>query len=238
MYLFYQSDIINNSICNLSEDESRHCAQVLRLKFGDVIHITNGKGSLYTATLNEVHHKQCVVSVQQEHRQQKSESFRLHMAIAPTKNMDRTEWFVEKAVELGIDEITPIICARSERREIKTDRLKKVAISAMKQSLKNFLPQINEAVPLKKLLEQPIKDQRFICFGDAADEANLAHAKVNEYHNLFLIGPEGDFTAQEITAAIEKGYQPLNLGKSRLRTETAALHVVSIVNFKQAATAN
>jgi 16S rRNA (uracil1498-N3)-methyltransferase len=139
---------------------------------------------------------------------------------------------------LGIDEITPIICARSERREIKTDRLKKVAISAMKQSLKNFLPQINEAVPLKKLLEQPITDQRFICFGDAADEANLAHAKVNEYHNLFLIGPEGDFTAQEITAAIEKGYQPLNLGKSRLRTETAALHVVSIVNFKQAATAN
>jgi 16S rRNA (uracil1498-N3)-methyltransferase len=238
MQLFYQPDIINYNLCRLSEEESRHCAQVLRLKVGDMIQITNGKGSLFNASLTEVNHKSCMVSVISEIQHQVPTNFSLHMAVAPTKNMDRTEWFIEKAVELGIDEITPIICARSERREIKTERLKKVAVSAMKQSLKYQLPIINEAVPLKKHLEQNKAAQKFICFGNANEDANLSGAKVSETHNIFLIGPEGDFTEQEIATALDHGYQPLHLGKSRLRTETAALHVVSIVNFLQSTAAN
>lgn len=233
MQLFYQADLTPNNTHFLNEEESRHCAQVLRLKVGDIIHITNGLGSLFTAELLEVNHKKCLISVMQETIQKKNTDYSLHMAIAPTKNMDRMEWFLEKAVEMCIDEITPIICARSERKEIKTERLKKVAISAMKQSLKYHLPQINEAISLTDFLNKTKIDQAFICFGEAPADNNLHAFDIKQHHNLFLIGPEGDFNPKEIDAAKEKGYKPLNLGTSRLRTETAALHVVSIVNFQK-----
>jgi 16S rRNA (uracil1498-N3)-methyltransferase len=233
MQLFYQSNLILNSNVILNEEESRHCAQVLRLKAGDEIHITNGLGSLFLATLIEVHHKKCLLAITSETKYPKTKDFSLHLAIAPTKNMDRMEWFLEKAVELGIDEVTPIICARSERKEIKTERLYKVVISAMKQSLKYHLPVINEAISFNQFMAKEHQSQNFICFGEAPLSNNLNTFQTNKTQNLFLIGPEGDFTPSEINIATQKGYKPLNLGTSRLRTETAAMHVVSIVNFKK-----
>jgi 16S rRNA (uracil1498-N3)-methyltransferase len=233
MQLFYQNNIVNNTTCVLNEEESRHIAQVLRLKVDNTIQITNGKGSLFTARLIEIHHKKCVINVLNETLSPKAENFSLHLAIAPTKNMDRMEWFVEKAVELGIDEITPVICNRSERKEIKIDRLIKVAVAAMKQSLKFNLPQINEATTFEKFISLNGQNQGYICFGNAEPANSLHSFSTNNQHNTFLIGPEGDFTPNEILKAAENGYKPINLGPSRLRTETAALHVVSIVNFKK-----
>lgn len=232
MQLFFQNDIVLHTTCLLNEEESRHCAQVMRLKSGDLIQITNGSGSLFKAELLEVHHKKCVLAVKEESQFPKADNYSVHVAVAPTKNMDRMEWFVEKAVELGIDEITPVICSRSERKEIKTERLKKVAIAAMKQSLKYYLPQINEGIKFNDFVKNKKEEQSFICFG-AAPASNSLHAFTTEKkHNLFLIGPEGDFTENEINTAIQNGFQALHLGASRLRTETAALHVVSIAHFR------
>jgi len=205
----------------------------VRLKQGDCINITNGNGSLFLAELIEVHHKKCLIAVNNETVYTNPKDFSLHMAVAPTKNMDRMEWFVEKAVELGINEITPIICTRSERKEIKKERLVKVAISAMKQSLKFHLPQINEAVVFNEFVSKTKVQNSFICFGEAPESNNLHQFNTAKQHNLFLIGPEGDFTPKEIITASEKNYKPLNLGKSRLRTETAAIHIVSLVSFQQ-----
>lgn len=235
MQLFYQADLTTQNTHFLNEEESRHCAQVLRLKAGDHIHITNGLGSLFTAELIDVNHKKCLLAIQHESKYPKAKDYSLHLAIAPTKNMDRIEWFIEKAVEMGIDEITPLLCARSERKEIKTERLKKVAISAMKQSLKFHLPQINEIIPFANFIANTTIEQGFICFGEAPSQNQLNAFTTANKHNIFLIGPEGDFTPKEINLAAEKKYIPLNLGTSRLRTETAALHVVSIVNFKNSA---
>jgi len=232
MQLFYQPDLILNTTQILNEEESRHCAQVLRLKAGDTIYLTNGKGSLFTAELLEVNHKKCLLAIKQEAKNDKPPHYSLHLAIAPTKSMDRMEWFIEKAVEMGIDEITPLICSRSERKEIKIERLKKVAIAAMKQSLKYYLPTINEAISFNEFIIKTKVNQAYICFGEAPVNSNLQHYNTGTNANLFLIGPEGDFTPKEIIIATERGYKPLNLGTSRLRTETAALHVVSIVNFK------
>jgi 16S rRNA (uracil1498-N3)-methyltransferase len=233
MQLFYQPKLLVNTTQILNEEESRHCAQVLRLKSGDIINITNGNGSFFTAELIDVNHKKCVIAITQETTYPKENNYSLHLAIAPTKSMDRMEWFIEKAVEMGIDEITPLICARSERKEIKTERLMKVAISAMKQSLKCYLPKINEVILFNDFLAKPNLQQAFICFGEAHATSNLHEFNTSKNHNLFLVGPEGDFTPKEITTASQKGYKPLNLGSSRLRTETAAMHIVSIVNFKK-----
>jgi len=232
MQLFYQPDLTLNNTHFLNEEESRHCAQVLRLKTGDIINITNGIGSLFSAELIDVNHKKCFVFVKSETLFQKQSDYSLHLAIAPTKSIDRIEWLLEKAVEMGIDEISPIICSRSERKEIKIDRLNKVALSAMKQSLKYYLPKINSAISFNEFVAKTKIDQAFICFGEAPISNNLSAYEIKHKHNLFLIGPEGDFTPKEIITANEKGYQALNLGKARLRTETAALHVVSIANFK------
>lgn len=232
MQLFYQPDLTLNNSHLLNEEESRHCAQVLRLKAGDHINITNGKGSLFHTELIDVNHKKCLVFVNKETLFPKPDDYSLHMAIAPTKSIDRMEWFLEKAVEMGIDQISPIICSRSERKEIKVERLNKVAVSAMKQSLKYHLPKINEAITFNEFIAKTMTEQAFICFGEAPASNNLAAFELKHKHNLFLIGPEGDFTPKEILLASEKGYIALNLGNARLRTETAALHVVSIANFK------
>lgn len=233
MQLFYQPDLVVHTNALLNEEESRHCAQVLRLKAGDQIQLTNGKGSLFTADLLDVTHKKCLIAVKEEAIYTKDKESSLHMAVAPTKNMDRMEWFLEKAVEMGIDKITPVICSRSERKEIKTGRLKKVAVSAMKQSLNYFLPEINEAVSLAEFIAKTTSSNAFICSGEAPEINNLHEVQTNKKHTIFLIGPEGDFTPKEIQSATEKGFRLLNLGASRLRTETAALHVVSIVNYKK-----
>ncbi len=231
MNLFYQPELSTEATYFLNEEESRHCTQVLRLKKGHIIHITNGHGVFFTAEILEPGQKKCLIRIISEKTTEKDKNFSLHVAIAPTKNMDRMEWLIEKAVELGIDEITPLICSRSERKIIKTDRLEKIAVAALKQSLKFFLPQINQAVPIHEFIAQASEKNRFICFGEAPPENNLHRFTTVSKNNLFLIGPEGDFSSEEIQLAVKNNFIPLHLGNARLRSETAALHVISIVNF-------
>lgn len=232
MRLFYQPHI-NAGDNFLNAEESRHCVKVLRLKQGDTIHVTDGKGVLYTCILIEADPSKCALEVI-EKQTESPKDHHIHIAIAPTKNQDRLEWFVEKSVELGIDKISPILCRQSERKTLKTDRLKRKAISAMKQSLKFRVPEISELTPVTKLLDYQTEAQKFIAYVDDLPRPHLINAAKKGMHYLVLIGPEGDFSEEEVSAAIESGFEAVSLGDSRLRTETAgvvACHVLGLVNF-------
>ena len=232
MYLFY-SPLINQGQNILGEKESWHCTRVLRLAEGGIIHLTDGRGNLYKCVIRYSDPKQCivnVVSVQKEYLKRKNY---LHIGIAPTKSMDRFEWFLEKATEIGIDEITPVFCAHSERIRIKTERLQKILVAAMKQSLKAYLPKLNEPSNLKNLVDLDFTGQRFIAFCESGEEDELQKVYQKGANALILIGPEGDFSPDEIALAKKQGFIPISLGKSRLRTETAgivACHTITLLN--------
>jgi 16S rRNA (uracil1498-N3)-methyltransferase len=232
MQLFYTPDIEpNNKEYTLNEEESRHCVAVLRLGAGSQINLVDGRGGLYNATITVANPKKTslkIVEVVTEFRKRKHF---LHMAVAPTKNIERFEWFLEKATEIGVDEITPIICQRSERKEIKVERLNKVITSAIKQSHKAYHPKLNEAISYKRLLEKPTGGQKFIAHCEPGDKINLKSELVSGGEYLILIGPEGDFTIDEIGEALNNGFKALSLGESRLRTETAALEACFEINF-------
>jgi 16S rRNA (uracil1498-N3)-methyltransferase len=221
--LFYCPDI-KGGFAYFPEEEARHCIQVLRHKEGDMLHFFDGKGTFYEGKLTEAGKKKCVVEIIQREERAKTPPSFLQIAIGPTKSMDRLEWFVEKCVELGIDAITPLLTRHTERKKVRTDRLFKVALAACKQSLKAQLPQIDELRPFASFLEatQAIP-QRFIAY---VSEEPLPHLKaVYQIHTpaVILIGPEGDFSPEEIMLAKESGFQPVSLGPSRLRTETAGV---------------
>lgn len=235
MQLFYNSNIDKQTKEILfSKEESRHIIKVLRKKENDELQITNGLGFLFTAKIIVASDKKCLAKVTSCNYKEKEWNYNLHVAIAPTKNMDRLEWFIEKATEIGIDEITPIICDNSERKIVKTDRLHKIMLSAMKQSLKFTATKINE----------PKKIGDFINDNKEGSSLLIAHCNTGEktvlksFDNLskdiiILIGPEGDFSKNEISIALQKEYTPISLGNSRLRTETAALvavHTVHLLN--------
>jgi len=213
----------------LTEDESAHCIRVLRKKAGDQIFFTDGEGNYYHGVILTADHKRCTVSISETKEKFGKRDYSLQLAIAPTKNLDRFEWFLEKATEIGIDIITPIICTHSERRILKTDRLKKVLLSAMKQSLKAYLPKIHEALPLEDFLKQEINGQKFICVGSATDSFKKILKPGSGY--TVMIGPEGDFTDAEIQSALKNNFIPVNLGPSRLRSETAGVVACSIVSL-------
>ena len=229
--LFYAPDIAAEPV--LPEDESGHCVRVMRLKEGDRITITDGKGFLYHAILENTHPKHCRVIITERLPQKHLWEYEIHIAVAPTKNIDRMEWFVEKATEIGINTITCLRCHHSERREIKLQRLNKIAISAMKQSQKSILPQINEMTDFNKFIFQNFDGHKMIAHC-AEDKKQVIKNIYKPYGNaLILIGPEGDFSIEEINAAISAGFTPITLGKSRLRTETAALvacHTIHLIN--------
>ncbi len=232
MQLFYTYEV-KDGLAFLKEEEARHCVQVLRKNVGDRLYLIDGNGGLYEAELIEAHKKNCVLSILKEQLAYNKRSFYLHLAIAPTKNISRFEWFLEKATEIGIDEITPILCKHSERKVIKMGRLEKILLSATKQSLKAYLPKLNEltkfATFLKKMEEENF-DSRYIAY--CRDE-NI-HLKENYKSGnnvLLLIGPEGDFSEQEVELAKTAGYQGTSLGKSRLRTETAGIVACHALNF-------
>ncbi len=230
MQLFYHPDI-DTGIATLDAEESRHCVKVLRLREGDAIDVADGRGTLCHCRIVSADARACVVEAIERERDFRRRPFRLHLAVAPTKNAARIEWLVEKAVEIGIDEITPVICDHSERGVQKTDRLEKIAISAMKQSLRATLPTIHPATPLATLLQQPFDGQRLVCYCDGDHRQTLADTYSAPNDALLLIGPEGDFSAQEIEQALQQGYAPITLGDTRLRTETAALYAVAALNF-------
>lgn len=223
MQLFYHPTLENNTLeFTFPADESRHIAKVLRKTSGDILHITNGKGSLFQAEIILPDHKKCVARIVST-RTDPPSPYRLHMVVAPTKLNDRFEWFLEKATEIGVHEITPIICDRSERKVIKMERMEKVVLSAMKQSLHTYLPKLNEAVSFKDYMDLPKDGDLFIAHCEENEKKELFHSLRPKRNTVILIGPEGDFSQAEINLALEKGFKAVALGETRLRTETAAI---------------
>ena len=234
MQLFYSPDITPSALCTLDPEESRHAVRVLRMRQGDPIDVTDGRGALHHCTIVEASEKGCVVQpLTSDLRTPTSD---LHLAVAPTKNPSRMEWLVEKAVEMGVGDITLLRCDRSERSFLKTERLQKLAVSAMKQSLRTLLPAIGEAVVLRDWLHSEFNIQnselKLIAHCEAGQPRTpLADLLEPGRPATILIGPEGDFSAEEIALALELGFRPVSLGPSRLRTETAALYAVAAFNL-------
>ncbi|GAB1309521.1 16S rRNA (uracil(1498)-N(3))-methyltransferase [Urechidicola sp. KH5] len=232
MQLFYSADIQTNDTSFVFDKiESRHIVRVLRKKTGDLLQITNGKGFLFEAEISIANDKNCVVKIVKQKEIKNPWSHKLHIAIAPTKNNDRFEWFLEKATEIGIDEITPIICDHSERKIVKMERLEKVLVSAMKQSLKFRLPQLNEPRKLKEFLKDANADLKCIAHCEPTDKKSLKNVLNKKESILLLIGPEGDFSTDEINLAKKTNFIPITLGESRLRTETAGIVATQSVAF-------
>ena len=221
MALCYVPDIADR--LELSEEEAAHCLRVLRLTVGDELEITDGKGNLYKAAISSVSGKHCYVELREAVEMPKSWQGNLHLAIAPTKNMDRIEWLAEKATEIGLDAITFLNCRFSERKVIKCDRVERIVVSAMKQSLKYRKPLVGEMVDFKKFVSQPREGAKFIAHCGEGERLLLKEQLVAGEDATILIGPEGDFSPDEVQMAIEAGYRPVSLGSSRLRTETAGL---------------
>ena len=227
MQLFYQPELING-ITHLDADESRHAIKVLRLKLGSEINLIDGKGTFYTAEITTDSFKKCEFKVTSQQKEKPQEGYR-HIAIAPTKNLDRTEWFLEKAVEIGVDRVSFILCKNSERKFLKTERLVKKAISAMKQSIKATLPVIDEIIPFHRFVSQDHVQNKFIAFVDFENPMALKNEVSGS--DLVLIGPEGDFNQSEVDLALEHGFKKISLGQSRLRTETAGVAAIHILNL-------
>lgn len=231
MNVFYQHEI-PNGIRYLDAEESRHCAKVMRKKTGDKIQVTDGKGNLYHATLTESRPDKCTFKIDSTDKEA-TRPFHIHIAMAPTKNPDRTEWFVEKAIEIGVDEISFLLCDNSERAALKTDRLEKLAISAMKQSLRFTLAKINHMVLLKDFVNGTQASSRFIAYVDQTNPDHLLRQASPKSSYVVLIGPEGDFSKKELELSVEHGYKKVSLGPNRLRTETAGLaacHILNLIN--------
>lgn len=230
MQLFYLDNIESN-ICTLNEEESKHCVRVLRLDVGNELYLTDGKGTMCRCIILDANAKRCSVEVVERHTDYGKHPFHLHVAIAPTKNPSRMEWFVEKAVELGIDEITPLVCDHSERNVLKTERIERIAVSAMKQSLKAFMPIVNSPTPVDNVIAMPFDGQRFIGHCIDGERTPLCDVYKRGSNALILIGPEGDFSNREVQLALNGGFVPVTLGQWRLRTETAALSVTAFFNL-------
>ena len=233
MYLFYCPDI--ESRHTLSEEESGHCVRVLRYSVGDEILITDGRGTTYTARITNPHPKHCDFEIISSEKQEKHHAFHLHIAVAPTKNIERLEWAIEKCVEIGVDEITPLLCRFSERKQLRTDRLEKIILSAAKQSLTPYLPVLHELTPYDEFIQSQCQSQyqKFIAHCYKEDKRVLKDEIERSRDVLVLIGPEGDFSEQEVTDALKAGLIPVSLGNSRLRTETAAVvacHTAILIN--------
>ncbi|MDO4755040.1 MAG: 16S rRNA (uracil(1498)-N(3))-methyltransferase [Parabacteroides sp.] len=231
MQIFYTPDIAVR--LELPEEEAGHCIRVLRLTEGDEILLTDGKGTFYKAAISRAHHKHCEVSILESWEQPALWNFKLNIAVAPTKNMDRMEWFVEKATEIGVDAITCLNCRFSERKEVKPARLEKILVSAMKQSQKATLPLLTGMTDFRTFVKQPFEGRKFIAHCEDGDKQLLKQIYQPGENALILIGPEGDFSPEEIALALENGFEPISLGESRLRTETAALvacHTIHVLN--------
>lgn len=230
MHVFYTPDIQTRA--ELPEEEAAHAVRVLRLQTGDEVTLTDGKGNFYRAEIGTTTNKRCLLNIVETLPQEAMWSGHLHLAMAPTKNMDRTEWLAEKATEIGFNELTFLNCRFSERKVIKTERIAKILVSAIKQSLKARLPQLNEMTDFNKFITQPFGGQKFIAHCYEGEKPLLKDVIRKGEDSLVLIGPEGDFSEEEVKKAIDSGFVPISLGKSRLRTETAALVACHIMNLQ------
>lgn len=236
-HVFYAPGIKDGNL-ELPEDEAGHAVRVLRLKEGAPLTLTDGAGSFYEAQITLASPKHCRFEILDSRPDRKLWRGEIHLAVAPTKNMDRMEWFVEKATEIGVDRITLLDCKNSERRIVKTERLEKIAVSAMKQSHKAWKPIITPIQPFDAFMRNLPEGQRFIAHCYEADETEGIHLSARNFlgdlldrdgASTVLIGPEGDFSVEEVERAVQSGFQPISLGESRLRTETAALVAVHLM---------
>lgn len=231
MIIFYSPDIATSGM--LSEEDSGHAIRVLRHTEGDEIVVVDGEGRFHYCKIVSAHPKHCAVQVVRV-EEELHWNYDVQIAVAPTKNLDRMEWFLEKATEMGLDRFIPLKCRFSERKELKTERMMRIAISAMKQSLKATVPQIEEMTDIKAFLQEPFDGQKFICHCYQGMERKLLSKEIKAGADVrVLIGPEGDFSEEEVQLAIANGYVPVSLGNQRLRTETAALaavHSVHLIN--------
>ncbi len=239
MYLFYTPQILGASdeigkTYSLDEEESGHCVRVLRYTRGDEILLTNGKGMTFTALITNPNPKHCEFEVKTAEKQAKHHSNYIHIAIAPTKNVERIEWFVEKCTEIGVDEITPLLCRFSERKQLRIDRLQKIILSAAKQSLTPYLPKLNELTDCTTFIRNAKEETRFIAHCYKEDKRELRKQIQPGKSVLVMIGPEGDFSEQEIAEALNNNFIPVSLGDSRLRTETAGIVACHICNLYNA----
>lgn len=229
MHVFYTPDIAVT--CEMPEEEAAHCLRVLRLGVGDEVMLTDGKGCFYKAVISAATGKRCQVKVTETIEQEPLWNGHLHLAMAPTKNMDRIEWLAEKATEIGFDELSFLNCRYSERKVIKTERVEKIVVSAVKQSLKARKPVVNEMMDFVRFVKQDFAGQKFIAHCNEGEKPLLKEILVPGEDALVLIGPEGDFSPEEVKLAESLGFRSISLGKSRLRTETAALVSVHIMNL-------
>lgn len=233
MQLFYNPDISQTDTrVTFPKDESRHIVKVLRKKVGDKIHITNGKGFLFVTELNSADIKNCEANIIVTDFKDPP-LYHLHLAVAPTKMNDRFEWFLEKATEIGVTEITPIICDNSERKTIKQERFERILQSALKQSLRYYLPKLHPAMTFREFLGRNLESQKLIAHCEETYKTSLKSQIQPRGSTVILIGPEGDFSPQEIEQAKKINYTPVSLGDHRLRTETAAIvacHTVVLAN--------
>jgi len=232
MQLFYNATITEDTQqFTFDRTESRHIVRVLRKKIGDQLLITNGKGILFTSEITIADDKNCIANIISVVEKLKPWKYHLHIAIAPTKNIDRFEWFLEKATEIGVDEITPLLCERSERKNIKSERLEKIIESAMKQSLKFQLPKLNPLISFSEFINKDFESALFIAHCEKTDRKTLKSSLQPEQDVIILIGPEGDFSESEIEKAIHHNYAPITLGESRLRTETAGVVATNMISY-------
>lgn len=233
MQLFYNPDIDERTIkFSFPKDESKHIIKVLRKTIGDTLYITNGKGWLFTAEIIVPNINKCIAAIASKSLHPQKD-YHLHLAVAPTKMNDRYEWFLEKATEIGIESITPIICDHSERKVVKTERFERILKSAMKQSLNCYLPKLHKPIALKSFLKQDFNGNLFIAHCEESDRKSLKSLLKPKQDITILIGPEGDFSVKEIEMAMANKFIPVTLGKTRLRTETAAVvacHSVAFIN--------
>lgn len=234
MHIFYTPDIdIAASSYQLSEEESKHSSRVLRLKPDDEISLVDGRGSTFIARITDAHPKRTKARIISSYTEQKARPYHLHLVVAPTKNIERYEWFLEKATEIGVDEITPVICEHAERKDVKHDRLNKIVVAAMKQSQQSFLPVLNGTIRFNEFIQKSHSAKKYIAHCDDQEKHPLQSVLPPGESSIILIGPEGDFSGAEIRTAREAGFLPITLGQTRLRTETAALVAcmeVSVLN--------
>ncbi|MCF6346769.1 MAG: 16S rRNA (uracil(1498)-N(3))-methyltransferase [Flavobacteriaceae bacterium] len=231
MQLFYNANITDTKQFTFDKTESRHIVRVLRKKTGDQLFITNGKGLLFNSEISIANDKKCLVTIIKVDKKPKPWNYHLHIAIAPTKSMDRYEWFLEKATEIGIDEITPLLCDHSERKILKAERLEKIIESAMKQSLKFHLPKLNPLIKFSDFINHDFDSNLYIAHCEKANKQTLKSVLLPNQKITILIGPEGDFSSSEIEKAIQQNFTPISLGESRLRTETAGVVATQMVSF-------
>jgi 16S rRNA (uracil1498-N3)-methyltransferase len=230
MHLFYTGEALNETY-TLSEDESKHAIRVLRLTRGDIIALIDGLGGYYEAEISSDHPKRCEVNILRTIKNYNKRSGYLHLAVAPTKNIERFEWFLEKATEIGVDEITPLLTFHSERETIKLERLEKVLVSAIKQSMKAYLPKLNNPKTFDQVLKESLPEVKCIAHCYEGEKQPL-HMLVNKTSSaIILVGPEGDFSKEEVEKAEQNKFKPVTLGTARLRTETAGVVACTIANL-------